>query len=312
MSEADYARRPALSIGLVAVRVGVDGRCETGAAGEERSVMSEPKILLSGLGIPESPRWHEGRLWFCNWIDRQVMAVDMDGRAEVMLTRDPASQSMGYSIDWLPDGRLLTTGDKVRRQEPDGSMAVHAEQRANEIVVDARGNAYVNGADFDFVAGAPPKPGYIKLVTPDGQLRQVAGDIQFPNGMVITPDNRTLIISESFAGRLTAFDIDADGGLSGRRVFAEGAVWVGTAGFSVARVAPGGEVLQRVELPENRAPFALMLGGPDRRTLFILTVEWRPADGHVANLDRLATGPHTGEILTLPISVPGVGRPCPR
>jgi hypothetical protein len=145
--------------------------------------MPEPRILLSGLGIPESPRWHGGRLWFCNWIDRQVVAADMDGTAEVMLTRDPASHSMGYSIDWLPDGRLLTTGDKVRRQEPDGSMVVHAEQRASEIVVDAGGNAYVNGADFDFVAGAPPKPGYIKLVTPDGQLRQVAGDLQFPNGM---------------------------------------------------------------------------------------------------------------------------------
>ena len=230
--------------------------------------MPEPEILRRGLGIPESPRWHEGRLWFCNWIDRQVMAVDMDGKAEVMLTRDPASHSMGYSIEWLPDGRLLTTGDKVRRHEPDGSIAVHAEQRANEIVIDARGNAYVNGADFEFAAGAPPKPGYIKLVTPDGQLRQVADDIQFPNGMIITPDGRTLIISESFAGRLTAFDIDADGGLSGRRVFAEGlgpdgicmdaegAVWVSTGGFSIARVAEGGQVLQRVELEENRAPFA--------------------------------------------------------
>ena len=283
--------------------------------------MPEPTILLSGLGIPESPRWHEGRLWFCNWIDRQVMAVDMDANAEVMLTRDPASHSMGYSIDWLPDGRLLTTGDKVQRQEPDRSLAVHADQPANEIVVDARGNAYVNGADFDFVGGGPPKPGYIKLVTPDGQLRQVAGDIQFPNGMIITPDGRTLIISESFAGRLTAFDIDADGGLSGRRVFAEGlgpdgicmdadgAVWVGTGGFSVARVAEGGKVLQHVELEENRAPFALMLGGPDRRTLFICTAEWHKADGAPANLERLATGPRTGEILALPVDVPGTGRP---
>jgi sugar lactone lactonase YvrE len=85
--------------------------------------MPEWTILLDGLGIPESPRWHEGRLWFCNWIARQVMAVDMDGKAEVMLTRDPASHPMGYSIDWLPDGRLLTTGDKVRRQEPDGSTS---------------------------------------------------------------------------------------------------------------------------------------------------------------------------------------------
>jgi sugar lactone lactonase YvrE len=282
--------------------------------------MSEPKVLLSGLGIPESPRWHEGRLWFCDWIDRQVVAVDENGQAEAMAVRDPDSHSMGYSIDWLPGGRLLVTGDKLRRQEPDGSMVTHAEQAANEIVVDGRGNIYLNGADFDFVGGAAPKPGYIKLVTPDGQLRQVADDIQFPNGMVITPDNRTLIIAESFAGRLSAFDIDPDGGLSHRRVFAEGlgpdgicldaegAVWVGTADYSVVRVAEGGEVLQRVELRENRASFALMLGGPDRRTLFIMTVEWRPADG-LKNLERLASGPRTGEILTLPVSVPGAGRP---
>ena len=131
--------------------------------------MPEPKVLVIGLGIPESPRWHEDRLWFCNWIDRQVMAVDVDGKAEIILTRDPDSHSMGYSIDWLPDGRLLTTGDKVRRHEPGGSVTVLAEQRANEIVVDARGNAYVNGADFDFVAGAPPKPGCIKLITRDGR-----------------------------------------------------------------------------------------------------------------------------------------------
>jgi sugar lactone lactonase YvrE len=283
--------------------------------------MSEPKVLLAGLGIPESPRWHEGRLWFCNWIERQVMAVDLDGKAEVMATRDPGSHPMGYSIDWLPDGRLLTTGDKLRRQEPDGSMTVLAEQHANEIAVDGHGRIYLNGADFNFTAGAPPEPGYIKLVTPDGQLRQVAGDIQFPNGMVITPDNRTLIISESFAGRLTAFDIDADGGLSRRRVFAEGlgpdgicldaegAVWVSAGGSSVVRVAPGGDVRQRVELGENRAPFALMLGGQDRRTLFIMTAEWRTADGVTENLGRLTNGPRTGKILTLPVSVPGTGRP---
>ena len=199
-------------------------------------------------------------------------------------------------------------------------MVTHAEQGGNEIVVDARGNIYINGADFNFTGGEAPRPGYIKLITLDGRLRQVAGDIQFPNGMAITPDNRTLIISESFAGRLTAFDIGADGSLSGRRVFAEGlgpdgicldadgAVWVGTAEYSIVRVAEGGEVLQRVELAENRAPFALMLGGPDRRTLFIMTAEWRKADG-LANLQRLAEGPRTGEILALPVAVPGAGRP---
>ena len=284
--------------------------------------MSEPKVLLGELGIPESPRWHEGRLWFCNWIDRQVVAVDLVGRAEVLLTLDPDSHPMGYSIDWLPDGALLTTGDTLRRQEQGGSMVTLAEQRANEIVVDVqRGNIYLNGADFDFVGGESPRPGYIKLVTPDGRLHQVADDIQFPNGMVITPDDRTLIISESFAGRLTAFDIDPDGELSGRRVFAEGispdgicldaegAVWTSSGMSEVVRVADGGQVLQRVGLRENRAPFALMLGGPDRRTLFILTAEWRSADHYTTNLRRLTDGPRTGEILTVPVSVPGAGRP---
>lgn len=149
--------------------------------------MFEPKLLLSGLGIPESPRWHEGRLWFCNWVDRQVVAVGLEGRPEIILARDPDSHPMGYSIDWLPDGRLLTTGDKLRRHEPGGSMVTHVEQPANEIVVGSGAKIYLNGADFNFVAGEAPRPGCIKLVTPDGGLRQVADEIQFPNGMVITP-----------------------------------------------------------------------------------------------------------------------------
>ena len=281
--------------------------------------MPEPRILLSGLGIPESPRWHGGRLWFCNWIDRQVVAADMDGKAEVMLTRDPASHSMGYSIDWLPDGRLLTTGDKLRRQEPGGSMVVHAEQRANEIVVDARGNIYLNGADFDFVAGAPPKPGYIKLVTPDGQLRQVAGDIQFPNGMVITPDNRTLIVSESFAGTLTAFDIDADGGLSNRRGSPGASPRMASASTPKAR-SGSPHVLGRPRRRGRRSPAARRTArGPGpvradaRRTRPANPVHLHrrmaAADDHVVNLERLTTGPRTGEILALPVEVPGTGLP---
>jgi sugar lactone lactonase YvrE len=283
--------------------------------------MPAPEVLLSGLGIPESPRWHDGRLWFANWIGQQITSVAPDGTAEFRPT--PAEQPMGWSIDWLPDGRLLTTGDKVRRQEPDGRWATVAEQAANEIVVDGRGNTYINGAklNFDPVTGWAPEPGWIELVTPDGQRRQVADEIQFPNGMVITPDNRTLIISESFAGRLTAFDIEPDGGLSGRRVFADaigpdgicldadGAVWAGSGGSGVVRVAEGGQVLQRVELATNRAPFAVALGGADRPTLFILTAEWRIEDGAAGNLPRLASGPRTGEILALPVDVPGAGRP---
>jgi sugar lactone lactonase YvrE len=277
--------------------------------------MSEPKVLLGGLGIPESPRWHDGRLWFCNWIDQQVVAVDPDGGAEYFAV--PVEQSMGWSIDWQPDGRLLMTGDKLRRREPDGSVTVLAEQKANEIVVDGKGNVYLNGAAFDFAGGEAPRPGYLKLLTPDGRIREVAGDIQFPNGMVITPDDRTLVISESFAGRLTAFDIDPDGGLSNRRVFAEGlgpdgicldaegAIWVSTGGSSVVRVAEGGEVLERIELASERAPFALALGGRDGRTLFVLTAEWRPDDSIGDNLGRLTGGPRTGEVLAFQVSVPG-------
>src|SRR5690242_8320390 len=113
--------------------------------------MSEAKVLLDGLGIPESPRWHDGRLWFCNWIDQQIVAVRPDGTPEI--TAAPAQRLMGWSIDWLPDGRLLITGDKLRRRESDGSIALHADQGGNEIVVDGRGNAYVNGADFNFAGG---------------------------------------------------------------------------------------------------------------------------------------------------------------
>ena len=201
---------------------------------------------------------------------------------------------LGWSIDWLPDGRLLVTGKELLRVEPDGSMVRHADLSAitehgwNELVVDGRGNVYVNSIAFEFIAGKPPTSGILALVTPDGTARQVAGGLAFPNGMVVTPDNRTLIISESFAGRLTAFDIAADGSLSSRRVWAEGlgpdgicmdsegAVWVQTPDTpegAVVRIRQGGEVLERIE--HDRTIFATMLGGPDRTHLFLLAAEWR-------------------------------------
>ncbi|GAA1557474.1 SMP-30/gluconolactonase/LRE family protein [Kribbella hippodromi] len=276
------------------------------------------KVLLDGLGIPESARWHDGRLWFANWIDQQVVAVDANGRAEY--AEVPMGRLMGWSIDWLPDGRMLTTGDKLRRYEPDGTVTVLSEQGANELVVDAQGNIYLNGADFDFAGGEAPKPGWIKLVTPDGQVRQVADDIQFPNGMVLTPDGRTLVIAESLAGRLTAFDVEADGGLSNRRTYAEnlgpdgicldaeGAIWVQTGGTAVVRVADGGEILDRIELSENRAPFALTLADFDGPTLCVLTAEWRMNDSITDNLTRLTTDPRTGQVLAVPVAVPPAAR----
>ncbi len=154
-------------------------------------------------------------------------------------------------------------------------------------------------------------PGYIALITPDGTVRQVADDIAFPNGMVVTPDNATLIISESFAGQLTAFAIAADGSLSHRRVWAEGigpdgicldaegAVWTSSGGTACLRVREGGEVVQRIEL--DRSPFACMLGGPDRRTLFIMAAQW--------NMANPFGGPRTGHVLTVPAPASGVGWP---
>lgn len=292
------------------------------------SSMPEPKVLLDGLAYVESPRWHEGRLWFAHWGTGEIVAVDLDGHSEVT-GHGPAG--LGWAIDWLPDGRLLVTGKELLRREPDGSMVRHADLSGladfwNEIVVDGRGNIYLNSIRFGFLAGQPPTSGIIALVTPDGSARQVAGDLAFPNGMVITPDNKTLIISESFTGRLIAFDIAANGSLSNRRVWAEGlgpdgicmdaegAIWVQTADVrshsgrddapegAVVRIREGGEVLQRIEY--DRAIFAAMLGEPDRKTLFLLAAEWRG----IEQINE-AVAARTGQVLISQAPVPGAGWP---
>ena len=280
--------------------------------------------LLTGLVIGESPRWHEGCLWFANWGAEEIVAVDLDGNAEVVAKGPPG---LGWSIDWLPDGRLLVTGEGLKRIEPDGSMVPHADlsdvglNHFNEIVVDGRGNVYVNGG-VDFHPGEGRAPGIIALVTPDGSARRVADGIAFPNGMVVTPDNSTLIIAESFAQRLTAFDIAGDGSLSNRRVWAdgigpdgicmdaEGAIWTDAGQFSdsiIGRVREGGEVLERVRL--DRPCFACMLGGEDGKTLFMLTADWRMSESFEDNIARLTEGPRTGQLLTAPAPAPGAGWP---
>ncbi len=274
-----------------------------------------PRVLLRGLAYVESPRWHDGRLWFAHWGAGEIVAVDPDGVSEVVGEGPPG---LGWSIGWLPDGQLLLTGERLIRQQPDGSTVEHADLRGlsgdwNEIVVDGRGNVYVNGGcDFEPAEGDPP--GIVAVVTPDGAARRVADSLAFPNGMVVTPDNSTLIVAESFARRLTAFDIAADGGLSNRRVWAEldgypdgicldadGAVWC-AAMTRCLRVAEGGEVLEAIEL--DRSPFACMLGGPDGRTLFILAAEWRG----VENVDD-ALAARTGQVLTVRAPAPRAGWP---
>ena len=273
--------------------------------------MTQPRILRTGLGFGESPRWHDGRLWFCNWGFGEVVAVDLDGKSEVMAQ---IPTTVPFSIDWLPDRRLLVVSGRealLLRQEPDGSLVTHADLTGldsmfNEIVVDGRGSAYVNG-------------GTIALVTADGSARQVADGLEFGNGMAVTPDNATLIVAESHGNRLTAFDIAADGGLSGRRVWAglgrgvpdgicidaDGAVWYADVpNRRCVRVREGGEVLQTIDL--DRGGFACMLGGEDGRTLFMVAAEWRGMEAAAEVMQE-----KTGQVLAAQAPAPGAGWPGP-
>ena len=284
------------------------------------SCVAEPQTLMTGLAIGESPRWHEGRLWFCNWGAQEVVAVDPGGASEVMV-RVPTT--VPFCIDWLPDGRLLVVAGReglLLRMEPDGSLVTHADLTGlsrhpwNEIVVDGRGNAYLNEAGFEF-PGGEFAPGSVALVTPDGSVRRVADGIAFPNGMAVTPDDSTLIVAESYGNRLTAFDIGDDGGLSSRRSWADldrgvpdgicldadGAAWYGDVpNRRCVRVREGGEVLETVEL--DRGCFACMLGGEDGRTLFMMAAEW-------GGVESIGGGARTGQVLTARAPAPGAGRP---
>jgi sugar lactone lactonase YvrE len=184
---------------------------------------NEIRTLLTGRGLVESPRWHGDRLYVSDWSAGEVIAVDLGGRSEVIAR----VASLPLCTAFLPDGRLVIVSSpdgRLLRREPGGSLVTYADLGKpgwNDIVIDGRGNAYVNGAGFNPVAGEEVKPGHVALVTADGSVRQAAGDIAFPNGMAVTPDNSTLIVADSYRHNLVAFDIGADGGLSGRRVWAD-------------------------------------------------------------------------------------------
>jgi len=283
--------------------------------------VADLQVLMSGIAFGEQPRWHEGRLWFSDWGPPEVIAVDLEGNSEVVLQ----APAFPCCVDWLPDGRLLIVSAReglLLRREPDGTLVTYADLSrlsdpapGNELVVDGRGNAYINGGGFNLMAGEPFAPGIVALVTPDGAARQVADGIAFPNGMLVTADNSTLIVAESYAKRLTAFDVAVDGGLSNRRVWsdlgegvpdgicldAEGAVWYGDVpNKRCVRVREGGEVLQTIEL--DRGCFACALGGDDRRTLFMMATEWNGPQGMFAE-------PRTGQVLTAAAPAPGAGWP---
>lgn len=274
-------------------------------------------VLIDGLIFPEGPRWHENKLWFSDMSAQQVMTVDLEGNVEI-IAHVPGQPS---GLGWLPDERLLIVSmvdRKLLRLDPGGLTEVAdiyhlASCHCNDMVVDSQGRAYIGNFGFELALGAPFKEAEIILVTPDGDARIVAAEMAFPNGSVITPDGKTLIVGETFGARLTAFDIEPDGSLSNRRVWAalenavpdgicldaDGAIWVASPrSAEVLRVKQGGEVTHRISV-ETQA-FACMLGGPDRKTLFVLTAN---------NVPRSPMEGPSGRIETVRVDVPGAGLP---
>ncbi|TQK72151.1 gluconolactonase [Nocardioides sp. SLBN-35] len=249
-------------------------------------------ILVSGLGLVESPRWHDGRIWFSDWTHGRIIAVDEHDCVEVVVEHT----SLPLCFDFLPDGRLVLVSNQANAllvREPDGTLAPYADLAGlsayghNDIVVDRLGRAYVNSCAFDFAVGPPAgdrAPGFVALVLPDGTAGVVADDLAFPNGMAVTADGSTLVVADSYRSQLVAFDIAADGALSGRRVWAdlgtdnpdgicldaEGAVWYADVPHQhCVRVAEGGEVLRTVEL--DRGGFACAIDGD---TLYVVAAHW--------------------------------------
>ncbi len=280
--------------------------------------MSPTEVLLDGLTFPEAPRWRDGRLWFSDFYSHRVMSVGLDGRAQTIVQVPQRPSGLG----WTPAGELLVVSmldrrllrfDGKRLQQVADLSAV-ATGPCNDMVVDAAGRAYVGNFGYDRHNGEAERNACLARVDPDGRVLRAAEDLVFPNGTVITPDGRTLIVGETFANRLTAFDRGEDGSLANRRVFAElpgcypdgicldaeGAVWVANPrGERVLRVLEGGRIADSVATPQ-RGSYACMLGGPDRRTLFILTNTGSgPAMAQKAE----------GRIETVRVPVPGAGLP---
>ena len=235
-------------------------------------------LLADGFTMGECPRWHEGELWLSDWVAGQILAVAANGSKRIV----HEGLGMPFSFDWDREGRLLVVagaakqllrGSKPGVLDPFIDLAALCDKPWNEIVVDGRGNAYLNSIGFDMMAGEPAGPGVIALVTPGGDVRQVADGVAFPNGMAVSPDGSTLIVAESYGQRLSAFDIAPDGSLGGRRVWAdldgdapdgicldaEGAVWYASVpGRHCRRVEEGGRVLETIAA--DRGCFACMLG----------------------------------------------------
>jgi len=279
----------------------------------------EPKVLAEGIVFGEGPRWHAGKLWFSDMHGHRVMTVDPSGRLETVVDVPGRPSGLGF----LPDGRLLVVSMEDRRllRLEEGELRLHADLGPfvtgdpNDMVVDPDGHAFIGNFGFDLLAGGAPKLADLLVVAPDGTVRVVAEELSFPNGTVITPDRKTLIVAESFGNCLTAFNLKPDRSLTGRRFFAhlgdrtpdgicldaDGAVWASCFGQDeFIRVHEGGDIAGRVAVAGRRA-VACMLGGEDRRTLFMLTAE--------TTIEELGQGKSKGKVETARVDVPGAGYP---
>ena len=289
--------------------------------------MSETTVLIEGLYFGEGPRWHEGRLWFSDFYAHAVKSVDESGEVAIELELDDQPSGLG----WLPDGRLLVVAMKERvlkRLDPVG-LVLHADisdltaYLCNDMVVDAKGSAWVGNFGFNLDADLKARGGEVfsdhpvanlVRVDKDGSVHLAAEKMHFPNGSVITPDGKTLIVAETLAGCLTAFAINADKSLTGRRVWASlpgvapdgiclnehNQVWVANAvAAEVLLVAEGGEIVQRVAT--SQPCYACMLGGSNGKTLFAVTAA--SADGEQAAAAK------SGKIETVMVDAAGAGWP---
>ncbi len=264
--------------------------------------MSDCTTVLDGIAFGEGPRWRDGRLYFSDMHRGLVLALNPDSTTETICSVPEQPSGLG----WDPNGNLMVVSMRDRRllrQEPDGRLTTVADLRAlaswhcNDMVVDQLGRAYVGNFGFDLDGGGEPCLTNLIMVDTDGAVIEVASELGFPNGMAITPDGSTLIVGESWKGRLTAFDIDARGHLSNRRVWAklqgavpdgiclddDGAIWSACPlSGRVIRVREGGEVLQVVDT--GRPAYACMLGGDNGTTLFVCTADSSHPDETVVTL----------------------------
>ena len=294
------------------------------------------QTLLDGGSFFEAPRWHEDRWWLSDFYRRVVLTVDAEGRPQEVLEVEGQPSGLG----WLPDGWLVVISMRDRRLlrwAPDAGISLHADVahlcggHLNDMVIDARGHAYAGNFGFDLMGGADPAPAALIHVDPNGAATIAADDLLFPNGSVITPDGRTLIVGETAGARYTAFTIADDGSLTDRRVWAqvapappittlaetlrqlefgpdgctldaEGYVWsADEVGGRCVRLAPGGEIVDEIAAPEGLNTFACMLGGDDGRTLLICAAP--------DFLESNRTAAAEAVLLTTTVDVPHAGLP---